>query len=326
MAENTHIIDNKNPENSSANFESVVKKQIKKAKINGPFIWTIKFECYDYDHPNMKHTPLKVEVPIKSSFDGLTPEETEKEIMFYIRSEIRTAYNKFKDKASPDSKSPTLKYFRELDISKDLDLDLKVEKAMDDYVDKFGHYIDETKEFIDYNKEHKKQVLNGEIALGKNKKPVYFQREFITNKENDDATKSFGSLMALKIDDANRRKQTTMYVLDFIRTDSIKSSIVNTQIQTIVPILPTNAEMDSQEYFDFRENQIKVLTEMIKDQALNQLDAVYRSQNPKDNSKKQSNIEFLERLDLFKDIDFGDNEEVIKKAKQQIQENDQQFI
>lgn len=320
MIKSNYIINN-SMNDASTNFETVVNMQMDQAADNkAPFMWTITFIKSDALNSRSTNTPLQIEVPIMASYPGYTREEAVKAIMCYIQKQIKDKANTIlADNAFIKAKSnaSAIEFLSSLDICKNLDIDGKIQQMGDEYFSDTAELIQGTRSHIAQCKFQGKAVAYGNVEIGKKKNEVYIL-PFIINNSNYDASAHFDLVIYDKIQMANEMNKTIMFTIDFIRTDSMNPTAVNTPIQIIVPLLPIKNGLENPQYKQITENQKNLIMQYIKNEIESKYQEIIANKNPASQKEVKQIVDFLKQLDVCKGIDLYDSDKMVSDARRTI--------
>ena len=318
---NPNFIINNDGYDASTHFDLVVNAQMDQAKDNkAPFIWTITFIKTDALNSRVTNTPLQIEVPIRASYPGYTREEAVKAVMCYIRKQIKDKSEAIRaDRTAIKSKSnaDAIDFFAKLDVAKDLDVDGSVAEMSEDYFSEAGILVEETKNFIAHRKHSGKGMKYEHVELGANKHSAYLL-PYIINNDDYDASTHFDIVMFDKIKMANEMGKPIMFIIDFIKTESMNATAANTPIEIVVPILPLKNGLKTPNYRSITKDQKDILMQYIYAEIEKRYKEITEDKNPSSQKGIKQIVDFLKSLDICKRIDMYDSEKMIADAKQYI--------
>ncbi|MBR7172680.1 MAG: hypothetical protein IKD36_02690 [Clostridia bacterium] len=318
-----NFIINNDGYDASTHFDLVINSQMDQAADNGrPFVWTITFIKTDATNSRISNTPLQIKVPIFDKYPGYTREEAVRAMMCYIRKQIKQKANEIiSDNTSIKAKSnaDAIDFFSKLDLAKGLDVDGSVQEMREEYFETCGHLVEGTKNFIAQRKQSGKGMVYENIEVDADKQKVYLL-PFIINNDDYDASTHFDLVIYDKIKMANEMGKPIMFMIDFIKTDSMNATAANTPIEVIAPILPIKDGVKNPKYRQITRNQKDILMQYIRSEIERRYQEITEDKNPAAQKGIKQIVEFLKGLDICKDIDMYDSEKMIESANQKIAE------
>lgn len=320
---NPNFIINNDGYDASTHFDILVNSQMDQAADNkAPFIWTITFIKTDAMNSRTTNTPLQIKVPIMDKYEGYTREEAVKAVVCYVRKQIKEKAEAIKaDRTSIKAKSnaDAIEFFSKLDIAKGLDVDDYVAEMGQEYFDHCGHLIGDTKNFIAQRKQSGKGMVYENIEVGPDRSQVYLL-PFIINNDGHDDSKHFELVIYDKIQMANEMKKPIMFMIDFIKTDSMNATAINTPIEIVVPIIPMKNGLKNPNYRRLSKEQKDIIMQYIHSEIERRYQEITADKNPASQKNIKQIIEFLKKLEICDKIDMYDSDKMIEAANQKIAE------